>query len=577
MSGNVTFGGQIPAGAAWIGPDYAHLLQQVRAGQSPYLFLVDVVQKLFHPAVPIGFRTQLYFLLGLFGVCALLIITGLVIRLRQGRFWVFHRLDRTVVLPNASTLFGLCALVFVALGFWLITATIEVSRGYTIPRTYTGLRQAWFGAIWTGAFFEIWTTVAGWYVRKHGAHYRESRWRSCVAGLLPVAVLVIAWVPPVVLSIPYAQKFNHSFHISQEITADLLRWQRSWHPGDGLNMANLLSLFTPGAQLGDELVTSHKFSQIAAAYCTAVFFLTFFIYILAASLEVAQLEQAIRELQAQAPQREEQARALKASPRPVSSDISAPVLAYQSNPTLSLGTGSRDAAAEKATPDPAPSQPWLLLVWVRRNRIWSAACIAVMLLAQAAVDLWRAVTPLDLQYPSGQFQVEILIASWVHGLLATAVSLLLLFRSFDATSSTFLARMKAALPWLPLPPTVEPLPPTVEPRAQPKSITSDEEQPPLYHAQAASASRGNVIPLVSCPSFSPPRVCEDDGIELKHPYAASRPRSDLTDEGALEGSGPSWPQSAARLRSDSLTTEGEQYLDAIEKARQRWLPSRNAS
>lgn len=68
MSGNVTFGGQIPAGAAWIGPDYAHLLQQVRAGQSPYLFLVDVVQKLFHPAVPIGFRTQLYFLLGLFGV-----------------------------------------------------------------------------------------------------------------------------------------------------------------------------------------------------------------------------------------------------------------------------------------------------------------------------------------------------------------------------------------------------------------------------------------------------------------------------------------------------------------------------
>lgn len=114
-------------------------------------------------------------------------------------------------------------------------------------------------------------------MRKHGAHYRESRWRSCVAGLLPVAVLVIAWVPPVVLSIPYAQKFNNSFHISQEITADLLRWQRSWHPGDGLNMPNLLSLFTPGAQLGDELVTSHKFSQIAAAYCTVVFFLTFFV------------------------------------------------------------------------------------------------------------------------------------------------------------------------------------------------------------------------------------------------------------------------------------------------------------
>lgn len=33
-------------------------------------------------------------------------------RLRQGRLWVFHRLDRTIVLPNASTLFGICALIY---------------------------------------------------------------------------------------------------------------------------------------------------------------------------------------------------------------------------------------------------------------------------------------------------------------------------------------------------------------------------------------------------------------------------------------------------------------------------------
>lgn len=44
--------------------------------------------------------------------CSLLIVLGLLMRLKQGRLWVFHRLDRTIVLPNASTLFGICALIY---------------------------------------------------------------------------------------------------------------------------------------------------------------------------------------------------------------------------------------------------------------------------------------------------------------------------------------------------------------------------------------------------------------------------------------------------------------------------------
>lgn len=41
-----------------------------------------------------------------------MIVLGLLMRLKQGRLWVFHRLDRTIVLPNASTLFGICALIY---------------------------------------------------------------------------------------------------------------------------------------------------------------------------------------------------------------------------------------------------------------------------------------------------------------------------------------------------------------------------------------------------------------------------------------------------------------------------------
>lgn len=47
-----------------------------------------------------------------FGSCSLLILLGLLMRLRQGRLWVFHRLDRTILIPNASTLFGVCALIY---------------------------------------------------------------------------------------------------------------------------------------------------------------------------------------------------------------------------------------------------------------------------------------------------------------------------------------------------------------------------------------------------------------------------------------------------------------------------------
>lgn len=157
----------------------------------------------------------------------------------------------------------------------MINATIKISEGAGLPHYYTGLRVAWFGAIWTGAFFEIWTTVAGWYVRKYGANHRESALRSFVAVAIPAVVVLVAWVPPIILCIPHGQTFNRSFRVSQRLTAQLLEWQRSWSPGDGIDLAKLYALVEPGAELGDELRKSHRLKQICSYYCTAVLFLTF--------------------------------------------------------------------------------------------------------------------------------------------------------------------------------------------------------------------------------------------------------------------------------------------------------------
>lgn len=68
MASDTAFAGFMPSDVAWVGPINENLLEAIRNGQSPYLFLIEVVHKLFHPTVPLGFRTQLYFHLGLFSV-----------------------------------------------------------------------------------------------------------------------------------------------------------------------------------------------------------------------------------------------------------------------------------------------------------------------------------------------------------------------------------------------------------------------------------------------------------------------------------------------------------------------------
>ncbi|GAA5986736.1 hypothetical protein JCM10908_000875 [Rhodotorula pacifica] len=581
MASNFSFpDGYVPPGAAWIGPDYVNVLRQISDSDSPYLYLADIVHKLYHPTVPLGFRTQLYFHVGLFSVCTVLILLGLYIRLRQGRLWIFHRLDRTVFLPNASALFGLCSVIYAALGFWLIASTIEVSKGADLPRYYTGLRVAWFGAIWTGAFFEIWTTIAGWYVRKYGAHYRESKLRTTVAIAIPVVVILIAWFPPVILCLPHAQRFNRSFRISQGITADLLEWQKAWKPGDGLDMAKLATLFTPGSQLGDALKSSHRHKQICSYYCTTVLFLTFIGYVSAASLEISQLGQTVRDLREQAAQRAEDVRSIKNKLplAPVaSSDSSAspavPQLVYRHSPTPASDDGSSPEYRSRTSSNDSGSEngadaPWALLAWVRRNRIYSAVCIAIMLLAQASVDLWRAMSKLNMRYPSGQFQVEILISCWVHGILATTVSLLLLFHSLDTGSSKFLTQLKTACPWLPFPPSVSNM------SARPKSTTSSQDQPPMYataNSPGATSSRGNVIPIVTRPSALASSSTSSFKAE-KFSSGSHTVRSDSPsfndDNECLAEKAPSPPEMTEPQRGVEST---ETYAEAVERARQRWI------
>ncbi|BGP07103.1 hypothetical protein JCM10049v2_002933 [Rhodotorula toruloides] len=474
----------IPPGAEWIEPNYDQILKSVAAGQSPYLVIINIVRNLYHPTVPAGFTGQLYFLLGLFAIHTLTLVLGLAIRLAQGRLWFFTRLDRTVVLPNTSTLYAFCATVYAALGIVLIVASIDISRGGDLPRWYQGMRASWFGCLWVGAYFEIWSTLCGWYIRKKGAFYKESRVKTVLAILIPLAVLVIAWVPPLVIFYFSIHAYNHSFVVAGEIVDMLEEWQKTWTPAKGLEIDKLAMLFAPGSELGHDFTKSSHLTRTGYAYVAGILLATFAIYLVGVWLEVAHLSQTVSDLRTQAREAVYK-RNRGARPSDLTGKTNERSDSSASTPSLSTRI-ARQLDEEQFAHDgrtEATQHPWTLLAWVRRNRLYSAGCIATMLLVNAGIDLWQATTRVDLRYPSGQFIVEILISCWMNGILSTAVALLLLFRSLDASTSPFLTLLRHRLPFLPFPPAV-----TCS-NATRSLITTE---PPRYAAAYATGS----VPLV---------------------------------------------------------------------------------
>lgn len=136
------------------------------------------------------------------------------------------------------------------------------------------------------------------------------------------------------------------------------------------------------------------------------------IYLVGVWLEVAHLSQTVSDLRTQAREAVYK-RNRGARPSDLTGKTNERSDSSASTPSLSTRI-ARQLDEEQFAHDgrtEATQHPWTLLAWVRRNRLYSAGCIATMLLVNAGIDLWQATTRVDLRYPSGQFIVEILI-SW---------------------------------------------------------------------------------------------------------------------------------------------------------------------
>ncbi|GAA5902333.1 hypothetical protein JCM6882_000504 [Rhodosporidiobolus microsporus] len=465
----------IPASdsTSWIAPWVSGVLEEVQAGENPYSKAIEVISDVYYPNVVSGFKPQLWFLLGLFALSILIILLGLVLRLRQGRFWLVHRIDSTIVIPNISTIYGICALAYAALGILTVVTAVRIADREAFPRYWVGLQAGWIGPLWTGIYCECWATFCAWYIRKKGAFYKESGFKTFVAITLPFFLPLLAWVPPIALFYITASWFNKGYRTSLVMIDKLEVLQAKWTPEEGLDFASLLSFFPLGADFGGAFIKYYRFARAGYIYVSVGLAVTFVVYIIGATLEIAHLNKTIAKLREQA----------KLTPR------ARPVAAFPETPALNAQLDEQLEEEMYA----GHRRQWTLLEWARDNRIYSAVAIGLMLLVNCALAAWLGATPINITTNSAQFQVEILVACWLNGILSTVVSLLILFRSLDGSSPT-VSTLRRYLPFLPLPPAISRTHPSMATQtANPKGTTglaSKFDEPPQYPGAAGGFGRG---------------------------------------------------------------------------------------
>jgi len=238
---NLNLSAILPPSAQWILPWTEQVFNltstEVIAGRSPYPPVLRVLRGVYYPSVAPGFAPQLYFLIGLFSLCVLLLpslpssrlelapsaswkshfhaaypaltahsvrrrarssilvlLAALVLRLKQGRFWLLHRLDKTIIVPNLSVLYALCALAYAAWGIVSAVTAVRISQDKPFPRSYIGIQAGWIAPLWLGFWCETWATFSAWCVltlsrrmrlRSHPccARRRKFAWRAATASL----------------------------------------------------------------------------------------------------------------------------------------------------------------------------------------------------------------------------------------------------------------------------------------------------------------------------------------------------------------------------------------------------------
>ncbi|SGZ22732.1 BQ5605_C022g09534 [Microbotryum silenes-dioicae] len=414
------------------------IVQAILEGREPYQIAIEAIREAVYPKEGPAFMIQLWTLVGLFSVSVVLTLLGIVLRLRQGRFWLFRRIDCRTTMPNISVHNSFWAFVYHCFSILALITTRKIASGSVYPSWYIAFQCALPLTLSAGQVTEVWATFGSSYIRKFGSHHDDSLITSILYQSLPLMFALITLIPSFALLTILKHRMDTVFINANVTTTSLSKLSSTWVPGQPLLLSNLEESLQSLIPLIASNRTLTHWETIANGYVGSVLCITSVLYIAAAVIEITHLRKQARDLRQR---------------------VGLPVAPF--SPTK-LEDDSQASSTVPATADVDLRNHLMwtqidfaqasLVEWATTNRLLVSTLISVMLVSNTVLAYRTASIHISLVHNSGEVQAIALIGAWINSILSFLVAILILFRSLEGSNAlTNLLRRFA--PYLPLPPT----------------------------------------------------------------------------------------------------------------------------
>ncbi|SGZ22699.1 BQ5605_C022g09528 [Microbotryum silenes-dioicae] len=419
------------------------IVQAILEGREPYQIAIEAIREAVYPKEGPAFMIQLWTLVGLFSVSVVLTLLGIVLRLRQGRFWLFRRIDCRITMPNISVHNSFWAFVYHCLSIVELVITSKIVSGSSYPSWYISFQCALPLALFAGQVTEVWATFGSSYIRKFGSHHDDPLITTILYQSLPFMFALIALVPSFALLAMLERYLNAVYINADAISTSLGNFSSTWVPGQPVLVSNLEQSLQSLIPLVASMRSLSQWYKIANSYIGCVLGITSVLYISAAVIEITHLRKQVRDLRQRVG-----VPVAPVSPRKLEDDS-------QASPTVP----PRDSGAT-ADVDLRGHLLWAqfdfaqasLVEWAAKNRFLVSTSISIMLLSNTFLSFRIAFVSVSIIRNTGDVQAIALIAAWVNSVLSFLVATLILFRSLEG-SNALTKWLRRVAPYLPLPPT----------------------------------------------------------------------------------------------------------------------------
>ncbi|SCZ96679.1 BZ3500_MvSof-1268-A1-R1_Chr4-4g07545 [Microbotryum saponariae] len=422
----------------WIQRYGAPILQAILEDRDPYKIAVEAIREAIYPKKGPAFMAQLWTLVGLFSVAVVLTLLSIVLRLRQGRFWLFHRIDSRITMPNISVHNSFWAFVYHCLSFVELAITSRIVSGSSYPSWYLSFQDALPLALSAGQVTEVWATFGSSYIRKFGSHHDDPHITSILYQSLPFMFALITLVPSFTLLAILKRSLDVVLINANVTSTSLGKLSSAWVPGQPMVFSNLEGSLKSLGPLVASIRSLSLWRKVTNSYIGSVLCITSMLYITAAVVEINHLRNQARDL------RQRVGLPLAPfSPRKPEDD-------NQASPTVSPRDYGATADVDLRSHLIVQAS---LVEWATKNRLLVSTLISLMLLSNTFLSYSLAATPVSIILNSGQVQDIALIGAWINSVLSFLVAILILFRSLGDGSNALPKRLRRFAAYLPLPPT----------------------------------------------------------------------------------------------------------------------------